>query len=68
MPKLTYTGPDPATIVGALPLPEGWPAADHDEPNADLAKEKVKSGNYELANGPKSRTTRPAADQAEEES
>jgi len=27
----------------------GWPAADHDEPDEKLAKQKIKSGLYEPA-------------------
>lgn len=43
--RLTYVGPDPA-VVGVVPLPEGWPAADHEELNEALAAEKVASGYY----------------------
>ena len=43
--RLKYTGPDPQ-VLGVVPLPEGWPAADHDEPDAELAQEKIASGNY----------------------
>lgn len=46
--KLTYCGPEIAPM-GGVPLPEGWPAADHDEPDEALAKEKVASGNYKAA-------------------
>ena len=46
--RLIYTGPDPA-VVGIVPLPEGWPAADHDEEDAEVAKAKVASGNYSRA-------------------
>ncbi|GIW18739.1 MAG: hypothetical protein KatS3mg064_1896 [Tepidiforma sp.] len=42
---LRYLGPDPA-IDAALPLPEGWPAADHDEPDPGLAARKLASGLY----------------------
>ena len=49
MPELKYVGPDPLTLTGALPLPEGWPAADHIEENDALAAEKVASGNYTKA-------------------
>lgn len=48
MTALKYTGPDPAE-VGVVPLPEGWPAEDHDEPDAALAKEKLASGSYKRA-------------------
>lgn len=46
--KLIYTG---KTIeeVGVVPLPEGWPTADHEEPDKALAKEKIASGNYRAA-------------------
>ncbi len=43
--RLTYVGPDPA-VVGVVPLPEGWPAADHEEANELVAAEKVASGYY----------------------
>lgn len=33
----------------ALPLPEGWPAADHEEGDPAVAAAKVASGLYELA-------------------
>lgn len=42
--QLVYIGPDPGT--GAIPLPEGWPAEDHDEPNGETAAAKVASGMY----------------------
>lgn len=32
--------------LGAIPLPEGWPAQDHDEPDEAVAKAKVESGHY----------------------
>lgn len=40
MPRLTYVGPDPA-VNGVVPLPEGWPAMDHDEPDSDIAAAKL---------------------------
>lgn len=40
--KLLYNGHK----MGAVPLPEGWPAADHEEPDPSLAKAKVDSGAY----------------------
>lgn len=43
--RLHYLGPDP-TIDAALPLPEGWPAADHDEPDTAAAAAKLASGLY----------------------
>jgi hypothetical protein len=43
--RLTYTGPRPSE-GSALPLPEGWPAFDHDEPDEARAREKVASGSY----------------------
>ena len=45
---LEYTGPDPAA-VGIVPLPEGWPAEDHEEPDAVQRAAKVASGRYKLA-------------------
>lgn len=42
--KLRYVGPEPNDT--ALPLPEGWTAADHVEPDAALAREKVASKLY----------------------
>ena len=39
--KLRYIGPE-RSHGGSLPLPEGWPAADHDEPDAALAAEKLR--------------------------
>lgn len=39
MTKLYYIGPP---VVGVVPLPEGWPSApEHEEPNADIAREKL---------------------------
>lgn len=43
--RLHYLGPKPA-IDAALPLPEGWPAADHDEPDPAIAAAKLASGLY----------------------
>ena len=43
--ELVYIGPNPAE-VGIVPCPEGWPAADHSEPDEALAAEKVASGLY----------------------
>lgn len=43
--QLKYIGPQ--AKGGVLPLPEGWLAGDHDEPDEALAAEKVKSGNYQ---------------------
>ena len=45
MGALTYIGPNPAH-VGVVPLPEGWPALNHDEPDADVLAAKVASGAY----------------------
>lgn len=42
---LIYIGPSPAE-VGIVPCPEGWPAANHNEPDEALAAEKVASGLY----------------------
>jgi hypothetical protein len=58
--KLRYIGISPVENGGTVPLPEGWPAADHDEDNEELAAQKVASGNYEaIAPAPASK---PAAD------
>ncbi len=56
MQKLIYVGPDPAA-VGLVPLPEGWPASDHDEPDKELAAAKVASGNYRVDRGRKPAAT-----------
>lgn len=45
---LRYIGPDPA-VIGVVPLPEGWPAADHDDPDMARRGEKLASGMYEPA-------------------
>ena len=50
--KLKWNGPT-RSGPGVVPAPEGWPARDHDEPDAELAKEKVASGLYKPAPGPK---------------
>lgn len=74
--RLHYTGggADPDT---ALPLPEGWPAADHDEPDAAVAAAKAASGLYrgagaaaspaggEATSAPEKRGARHQAHQAE---
>lgn len=44
--ELRYVGPAPAD-VGVVPLPEGWPAANHSEPDLALLAEKLASGMYE---------------------
>lgn len=71
--RLSYCGPD-IPAGSAIPLPEGWPAADHDEPDAAVAEAKVASGNYrneESAFAPRSFRTRgkqtPAPEEPEEE-
>lgn len=43
--KLVYVGPDPVE-VGLVPLPEGWPAAPHQEDDAAIAEAKLASGMY----------------------
>lgn len=45
---LRYVGPAPAD-VGVVPLPEGWPAATHEETDVALLAEKLASGMYEPA-------------------
>jgi hypothetical protein len=47
--RLTYTGPSGPDTT--LPLPEGWPAADHDEPDEAVAAAKLASGLYREAPG-----------------
>ncbi len=43
--NLTYIGADPA-VVGVVPLPENWPAANHEEPDAAIFAEKIAHGSY----------------------
>lgn len=43
--ELIYVGPSPAE-AGLVPLPEGWPAAEHDEPDRDRGRAKLESGFY----------------------
>ena len=50
--RLKYIGVSPAANGGTVPLPEGWPAADHDEDNETVATAKVASGNYEAPPAP----------------
>jgi hypothetical protein len=45
--RLTYTGPSGPDTT--LPLPEGWVAADHDEPDEAAAAAKLASGLYREA-------------------
>jgi hypothetical protein len=54
--KLKWT-PQP----GALAV-EGWPADDHDEPDAELAKAKIESGLYVADSG---KASPPAAKEEE---
>lgn len=42
--KLRYTGG--AAVGVPVPLPEGWPAADHEEPDRQVAARKISSGYY----------------------
>lgn len=49
--RLEYLGPDPNDLE-VVPLPEGWPAASHDEPDAEVAAAKVASGAYRDASAP----------------
>ncbi len=46
MAHLIYTDSAPNPPGSALPLPEGWPAADHDESDSAVAKAKIASGSY----------------------
>lgn len=39
----------PVAGLGAIPLPEGWPAEDHDEPDDRVAAAKLATGMYEAA-------------------
>lgn len=43
--RLIYTG-ETIDQAGVVPLPEGWPAADHDEPDRAIAAAKLTSGVY----------------------
>lgn len=43
--RLHYVGPN--SEAGVLPLPEGWPAEDHEEHDAASRAEKLASGHYE---------------------
>lgn len=43
---LRYVGPEPHE-VGVVPLPEGWPAADHEEPDAAKRAEKLAHRQYQ---------------------
>jgi len=45
--RLIYTGPSGPDTT--LPLPEGWVAADHDEPDETAAEAKLASGLYREA-------------------
>lgn len=53
--RLFYVGPSPDE-AGGVPLPEGWPAEDHEEPDNVARSEKLASGFYDvkLATGPAS--------------
>jgi hypothetical protein len=51
--KLRYIAETPHGA--ALPLPEGWPAADHDEPDREAADAKVASGAYRYEHPPRRR-------------
>ena len=43
--ELRYVGQHIAA-AGIVPLPEGWPAQDHDEPRPGVAADKLASGAY----------------------
>lgn len=49
--ELRYVGPR-RKAGSAIPLPEGWPAADHVEPDAARAEAKVRSGRYRYQSPP----------------
>lgn len=55
MAQLIYTGKTLAE-VGVVPLPEGWPAFNHDEPDEAAAAEKVASGSYRFEKPPRTKT------------
>lgn len=62
--KLEYVGPA-LSIDAAIPLPEGWPAADHDEPDSGAAAAKLASGLYrEAGRSRRQRTTEEVTDHA----
>lgn len=44
---LHYIGPAP--VLGIVPLPEGWPASDHEETDDEVRAKKLSSGFYETA-------------------
>jgi len=46
--KLRYVGPAPSPDA-VLPLPEGWPAYDHDETQQSEIDAKIASGFYRAA-------------------
>jgi len=48
MVRLRYVGPRDV-VDAVLPLPEGWPAADHDEPDEAVAEAKLATGYYRAA-------------------
>ena len=54
--ELIYIGPS-VEEAGLVPLPEGWPAASHNEGNETLAAEKVASGSYRAKEKPTRATT-----------
>lgn len=62
--KLIYIGPD-VQVGHGVPLPEGYPRRDHDEPDPAKAKEKVKSGFYELVK-PEKEPVSPKAKEGED--
>ena len=49
--QLHYIGSRPER-GGAIPLPEGWPIEDHEEPDESVAAAKVASGMYAVAGEP----------------
>lgn len=46
--KLAYIGPDPA-VVGVVPLPEGWPAATHEDEDEARIAAKLETGFFREA-------------------
>ena len=63
MPRLIYTGDDPATQWIA-----GWPASDHDDEDEERVTAKVASGLYRRAvTAPRGGRQQPASDAGQEE-
>ena len=61
MTDLRYIGPLPED-VGVVPLPQGWPAADHIDNDEERVIEKLESGNYEVVDGAPDEAVEPSDD------